>query len=226
MSGGVQDDAMATSERTVDRGRRRGRYLRIELGRELRDCRMAAGLSQAAVARAIGVDQTTVGKIERAACVGVSVQRLSELFAAVGHELGARAYPCGPPLRDAAHVALLQRAKRRIGDAWRWRVEVAVGPPGDLRAWDAVLEGPAASLALEAETSLRDVQALLRRIDAKLRDSGLPHVILVVADTRGNRGVVRAADAVLRTVFTVPPTATWAALRLGRDPGGNALLFG
>ncbi len=148
---------MGSRERAIDRGRRRGRYLRIELGRELRESRIAAGLSQAAVARAAGVDPGTVGKIERADVVGVSVQRLAELFAAVGHELGARAYPFGPPLRDAAHVALLQRAGRRIGDDWRWRVEVPVGQPGDPRAWDAVLESRAARVALEAETRLRDV---------------------------------------------------------------------
>ena len=216
---------MPPRERALDRGRRRGRYLRTELGHELRECRIAAGLSQAAVGRAVGIDQTAVGRIERAAVVGVTVQRLAELFAVVGHELAARAYPSGSPLRDAAHVALLKRAHQRIGDAWHWRAEVSVGLAGDLRAWDAVLDSPAARLALEAETRLRDIQALMRRIDAKLRDSGVAHAVLVVADTRGNRAAVSAAQDILVTVYTVSPTAAWAALRLGRDPGGNALVF-
>jgi transcriptional regulator with XRE-family HTH domain len=217
--------AMSTTEKAIDRGRRRGRYLRIELGRELHESRRAAGLSQAAIARAVGIHPSTVGKIERALFVGVSVERLAELFAVVGHEFGARAYPAGAPLRDAAHIALMGRVRRRAGDGWHWRYEVPVGPAGDSRAWDAVLESPNVRLALEAETRLRDVQALLRRIDLKLQNAGLSRVILVVADTRSNRAAVVAAESVLAAQFPVSPTAAWAALRLGRDPGGNALLF-
>jgi transcriptional regulator with XRE-family HTH domain len=217
--------AMATTEKAIDRGRRRGRYLRIELGRELHESRLSAGLSQAAVARAVGIHPATVGKIERALFVGVSVERLAELFAVVGHEFGARAYPAGAPLRDAAHLALMERVRRRASDGWHWRYEVPVGLAGDSRAWDAVLERPGLRLALEAETRLRDVQALLRRIDLKLRDSGLSRALLVLSDTRTNRAAVAAAGPALAALFPVLPTAAWAALRLGRDPGGNALLF-
>jgi len=216
---------MGTRERPVDRGRRRARQLRLDLGSELREGRLAAGLSQAAVAHAAGVDPTTVGKIERALVVGVSVQRLAELFAIVGQDLSVRAYPFGPPLRDAAHLALLRRAKTRMGDAWRWRHEVPVGLPGDPRAWDAVLEHDASRVALEAETRLRDAQALLRRLEAKSRDSGIPSIVLVLADTRVNRAAVGEAGDLLRPSFPVSATAAWAALRRGHDPGGSALLF-
>ena len=217
---------MATKERAIDRGRQRGRYVRTELGRERRECRLAAGLSLSAVGRAVGLHATNVGRIERAAVSGVSIQRMAELFAVVGHELGCRAYPAGPPLRDAAHVALIRRAKARIGGRWHWRAEAPVtADPGDARAWDALLESPSARVGLEAETRLRDVQALQRRIEAKVRDGAVSCVVLVVADTRGNRAAVAAAGPILALTFPVLPIAAWAALRAGRDPGGNALLF-
>jgi len=208
----------------VDRGRRRARQLHVQLGSELRECRVEAGLSQAAVARAVGVDASLVGKIERAGVAGVSVGRLAELFAVVGQDLAVRTYPFGPPLRDAAHVALLRRTRHRIGDAWRWRLEVPLGLPGDARAWDAVLELNDHWVGVEAETRLHDLQALLRRLETKARDCGSADVILVLADTRHNRAAVAAAGTLLRAAFPTAPAGAWAALRRGESPG-KALLF-
>ncbi len=216
---------MATRDRPIDRGRRRGRELRADLGRELRTARIGAGLSQAAVGHAVGIHRSAIGKIERATLAGVSIQRLAETLAIVGLELSCRAYPVGPPLRDAAHIALLGRSRDRIGAAWHWQYEVPMGLPGDLRAWDAVLAGATLRIGVEAETRLRDVQALLRRIEGKRRDSGVGRVLLIVGDTRGNRAAVHAAGPILGATFSIPPTAAWAALRRGRDPGGDAMLF-
>ena len=100
-----------------------------------------------------------------------------------------------------------------------------VGGQGDLRAWDAVLVRGTVRIGIEAETRLGDVQALLRRIELKCRDSGIERVIIVAADTRANRAAVAAAAALLGPSFSVSPSAAWAALREGRDPGGNAVLL-
>jgi transcriptional regulator with XRE-family HTH domain len=216
---------MSTTQRAIDRGRERGRRLRIELGRELREARLAAGLSQARLGRAAGIHASTVGRIERAEIVSASVQRFAELFALVGQELAARGYPVGPPIRDRGQVGLLTRFRARVRGEWLWRFEVPSGGAGDLRAWDAVLTHGQARVAVEAETRLGDIQALMRRIEIKCRDSGMDRVLLVVADTRSNRAAVAAAGAILESRFRMSATAAWAALRLGRDPGGSAILL-
>ena len=197
----------------------------MELGRELRECRLLAGISQAEHARVVGVHQTTIGRIERGELPSVSLQVLAECFAVLGHEFGARAFASGSPIRDAAHVDLLTRFRGRVSDSWHWSYEVPIGGAGDPRAWDAVISEGATRVPVEAETWLRDVQALLRRLDGKLQDAGGRHLVLVVADTRSNRDVVRAAGEIFRSAFPVSAAAALTALRDGRDPGGNALIF-
>ena len=97
--------------------------------------------------------------------------------------------------------------------------------PGDLRAWDGLLTRERLRIGVEAETRLRDVQAVLRRIEAKRRDDGVDRVILVLADTRTNREAVRAAAGILAAAFPIEGRDAWAALAAGLDPGGDALLF-
>jgi hypothetical protein len=139
-------------------------------------------------------------------------------------DLTVRAYPVSSPLRDAGHVALLQRLASRCSSSWRWSVEVAVDVPGDLRAWDASLTGAGVRIGVEAETRLRDIQALQRRIDGKRRDSRMDRVLLVVADTRSNRTALRAARIVLASSYPVPSRDALADLAAGRDPGGDAIV--
>ena len=64
---------------------------------------------------------------------------------------------------------------------------------GDLRAWDAALFGSSLRIGVDAETRLRDVQAVDRRVMLKLRDSGFDRAVLLVAATRSNRLAVAAA---------------------------------
>ena len=215
---------MPPRERLVDRGARRARLARQEMGRELWEARVAAGLTQKQLAQAVGVSRSEVGRIEAALRPAVSVDRLSQLLAVVGMELSVRAYPAGPPLRDAAHVALLGRFRARCSPDWRWASEVPVDLPGDPRAWDGHLVGADTRIGVEAETRLRDVQALQRRIEGKRRDSRVGRVLLVVADTRTNRAALRAAADLLAASYPVPATDALAALAGGRDPGGDAII--
>jgi hypothetical protein len=96
---------------------------------------------------------------------------------------------------------------------------------GDRRAWDAVISGVGFRIGVEAETRIRDVQELLRRIALKKRDGGVDRVILLVADTRANRATLRAFDAVLKSSFPVSSRDALAALGSGRDPGGDAIVI-
>jgi hypothetical protein len=96
---------------------------------------------------------------------------------------------------------------------------------GDLRGFDAALRLGALRIGIEAETRLYDLQALLRRVEAKKRDALVNRVVLVLADTRHNREAVALARAELAAAFPCPRAELLAALREGRDPGADGLLL-
>ena len=216
---------MGTTDRRVDRADRRGRRLVDELGREIRDARVAAGLSQASVGRAVGLDGSSVSRIERGQVTGVALLALSRLMGVVGLELSARAYPAGQPLRDRAHLALLGRLRSRLHSNVGWQAEVPLPVPGDQRGWDAVLTCGQSKIGADAETRPTDLQALVRRLALKQRDGHVDQVLLVLRDTRWNRAVVREHGDYLRSAFPIDRRAALAALGAGHDPGGNALLL-
>ncbi len=216
---------MSGRERSVDRGAGRGRAVAAGLARELRDARLDRGLSQEAVGRAVGLSGAQVSRIERGLVSGMSIEQMSRLLAVVGLELSARAYPSGPPLRDAAHVALLGRLRARLHRSLGWRTEVPLAKAGDPRAWDAVIRGAGWRVGVEAETRPRDAQALIRRISLKARDDRVDLVLLVLADTRNDHEFVRAACEVLASRFPTSGALVLGRLGLGLRPEGDALIL-
>jgi transcriptional regulator with XRE-family HTH domain len=215
---------MATRQRPVDRGRSRATHLRIELGRELRQARVASGLSQQAVASAAGSHPSQVSRLERALVVDASVRSYAVLFAILGMRLGARAHPDGDPLRDAAQARLLERFRKDLPPHARLLIEVPLGIASDRRAWDALLVLGGEECPVEAETALRDLQATDRRIALKLADSGRTRVILLVADTAANRAVLRAHRELLRVRYPLDGRAILGAIRAGRCPDASGIL--
>jgi transcriptional regulator with XRE-family HTH domain len=185
---------------------------------------MTAGLSLREVAFAAGVSHNKVWRIEHAKTLDVSVLDLTRVASAVGLDISLRFYPGGDPIRDAAHVQLLQRLRARIHPDLRWRTEVPLPIPGDRRAWDAAIAGVGFVIGVEAETRVRDAQAVARRVNLKQRDGGLDHVILLVADTRANRLALRAAQPELADTFPITPRIALAAVAEGRTPGGNSII--
>lgn len=215
---------MATRERPVDRGSRIAARARTALGDEIYRARRQAGLSQAAVARVVGVHRSTIGRIERGEIAGVSIDLLGRLCAAVGLDLALRAYPSGEPIRDAAHVALLGRLRSRLPADTPWRTEVPLPIPGDLRAWDAVIGGPADAIAVEAETRLFDIQALTRRLEQKRRDGRLERVILLVGNTVSNRRALVLVRDGLRVDYPLDTREILAALTESRAPAASGIV--
>ena len=217
---------MATREVARDRGALKARRILDEIGREIRDARLERSLSQTAVAVAARTSRSQVSRIERAEALNASVVELARLLSVVGLELSARAYPGGPPIRDAAHRALLDRLRRGSAASVAWRFEVPVGPPGDRRAWDAMMSIGTAQVAVEAETRPRDVQAVQRRIALKRRDSpDVAAVVLLLADTHHNRNLLRQEGEALRADLPVPGAAILEAVAAGRDPGGSGIVL-
>jgi transcriptional regulator with XRE-family HTH domain len=180
-------------------------------------------LSQGAVAAASGISQAQLSLIERGLYPGVRIEALACLCAVVGLELSIKAYPGGQPLRDRAHVELLERFHRAVGAAWTWAAEVPLPIPGDKRAWDRFLRGVGITIGIEGETRPTDLQELGRRLALKKRDGGVDRLILVLADTEWCRRLVRLND--LDAAFPIPGKVALKALAEGRDPGGDAIVL-
>ena len=138
-------------------------------------------------------------------------------------QLAASLYPSGDPVRDAPQLRLISRFRSRLHRSLRWRVEVPVPIAGDLRSGDGLVAGVDWNALVEAETHLGDVQLIERRSSAKQRDLGATRLILVVADTRHNREVIRLHEE-LRERFPIDARAGLRRLGNGEDPGGDCLL--
>jgi transcriptional regulator with XRE-family HTH domain len=215
---------VSTRDRALDRGTRRGRRFLIEIGQELRERRLQLGLSQGAVAVALGISRAQVSRIERAALPSLSLVTAARLASLLGLELAVRVFPGGPPLRDAGHAALLARFKGRVSEGFHWRTEVPLPIPGDQRAFDGLLTRPGLRIAVEAEMRLRDLQALQRRLELKKRDGAVDRLVLLVPDTRSNRDAIRAAGEGFETALPAGTRRVMSALAAGRDPGSDGLV--
>jgi hypothetical protein len=77
---------------------------------------------------------------------------------------------------------------------------------------------------VEAETLPRDAQALNRRIQLKVRDSGFDGALLIMPGTRRVREFLGAARPELAPAFPVDGRRAMELLRAGIDPGGSAIV--
>jgi transcriptional regulator with XRE-family HTH domain len=217
------DRAMPALERAIDRASERSRRAVVDMGREIHAARLTHGLSQASVAGSVGIAQSQLSEIERGRYLRASIETLGRLCAVVGLDLSIRAFPGGQPLRDRAHIELLDRFRRAVGPGWAWTSEAPLPIPGDKRAWDRVLKGAGLRIGVEGETRPTDMQDLGRRLALKKRDGGVQRLILVLADTTWCRRLVRLND--LDAAFPVPGKVALRALAEGRDPGGDAIVL-
>ena len=168
---------------------------------------------------------STWSRLERGMATRVAVVDLARALAVVGLDLHLRAYLGGAPLRDAPHAELLERLRSRLGSGARWNTEVPLPGSGDRRAWDALIIVSGVRVGVEAETRVRDTQALQRRLSLKRRDGGVDHVVLLLADSRHNRVFVRDAPPGFLVDFPVSGRAALRKLERGEDPGGSAIVL-
>ena len=192
---------------------------------EAREARLAAGLGQADVANALGLSVAQLSRIERGLSPDLTLATAARLHAVLGMRLSIRSYPEGDAIRDAAQLRLLGRFLDRCHPSLARAREVPLPISGDLRAWDATLRGPTFVVGVEAETRLRDVQALDRRLGLKERDGGLDRLILLVLGSRSNRATLRSYADTFRARFPVEGSRALELLGAGADPGGNALVI-
>jgi len=216
---------MPGHEKHVDRAERAARRALAELGRELRLARLNHDLSQRVAAEAAGISQVHWARLERGEAPSIPLPLLARALAVVGCDLHVRGYPAGSPVRDRAHLALLERLHRNIAGSVRWSTEVPFPNAGDRRAWDAIARIASIRVGIEAETRARDSQDLQRRLATKQRDGLVDHVILLLADTRHNRAFIAAAGEGFRAAFPIDGRTALERLKIGLDPGGNAIIL-
>jgi transcriptional regulator with XRE-family HTH domain len=206
-------------------GRRLARHITRTLGAEILAARLEAGISQTSAGLAAGMSHAQFGRIERGALQSLTFDQASRAAAAIGLRLVVKTYPDGDPARDAAHLATIERFRKRLPEQAVLRTEVPLPIQGDRRAWDAVLFLGHRRCACECETRLRDAQALERRLALKQRDGEMDLVILVVSDTRTNRAFLEQHREQLRGLLPLDSRQVLDAFRRGELPDRNGIVI-
>ena len=183
---------MATTQRIRDIAAERARRAVVDFGRDARDARRLANLSQEQVSKVVGISHGHLSRI-RARPGPESLDRSCD------QDRGCRwARPFDPDVSwrrsdprcrpgSAARTFSVARgadpllANRDPGRAGRRSTRLGWRP-----------HGARSAAGVEAVVHVHDWQALDRRISLRRRDLGIQLVILVLADTRHNRAVLRS----------------------------------
>lgn len=216
---------MAGRERVKAIGTRRGQWLVNEFGAAARDLRIGMGLSRRELATQLGVSESKLARWERGLPPHPDVMDAALLMAVLGHKLVVNWFPVGGGLRDAGHAALVSTLLAILPAHIARKVEAPIPISGDLRAWDLLLRLGESRCGVAVETRLRDWQALYRREEQKARDSGVDRILFVLLDSRANRLAVAEGGHAIRDALRLDGRTIWPALRAGRDPGANGLVF-
>jgi hypothetical protein len=171
------------------------------------------------------MSQSRISRIEHANADSISILDVVQVATLLGLELSVRAFPGGSPLRDAAHVELVGRLRRRVSGDFAWQVEVPMPSPYDQRALDVVLRRGNMRIGVEAEVRLTDVQAVVRRVSLKQRDAGLDCMLLLIRASQWNRRAVAQAKLVMDAAFPLGPRRVLSDLGAGRVPTANGLIL-
>lgn len=222
-----------------------------DLADAIRQFREDAGLSRLAVARAAGIDDAYLGRIEDGN-ERPSIETYVRVGRVLGADLSARYYPnTGPAIRDRLSAPMLEALISMLDPRWHPFTEVAVRKPS--RGWiDAVLHDARARrvVATELQSELRRLEQLIRwhaekaaslpSWDGWTRLGEEPQIsrLLIVRRTRATRAVVAQFAQQLRIAYPAHPDdalealstqqATWpgATLIWADLAGGSARLLG
>jgi transcriptional regulator with XRE-family HTH domain len=216
---------MSTTQTRLQRGRRRGTQVAQRALSELRVARRTVGVSQRSLAAQLGVTQAVVWRLEREGASDVSVVRLSEMASLLGLEVAVTLHPIGDPIRDRGQQALIGRFRALLSSGWQVTAEAPFPALGDARAWDLLVRLPTQRVGVEAETRIRDVQALVRRLRGRESHGGADHVLLVLSDSAVNRRLVGELREALGKEYAATPRVLLGALRRGEPLAGSGVLL-
>jgi transcriptional regulator with XRE-family HTH domain len=212
--------------RALDEAKRLARAAVAELGQELANARRAAGASQKTLARSLGWSQSRVSRIEGGSRTSVTIEEVACFASVVGLRFSPRLFVGGPRLRDATQLRTIDSYRAFVtACGWSCRIEEPLSITGDPRAFDLMIRRESVRVAHEFISRLRDTQGQLRPILAKQRDAGVGTLVLVMRDTVESRRAVAEAGAPLEDLFPLGPRMVLGAIREGRDPGSNGIVF-
>jgi transcriptional regulator with XRE-family HTH domain len=203
----------------------RGEQLTRQVGREIREARLAAGVSQGDLARAAAISQSRISRIERSVGRDATLVELSRVASFVGLKLWIKCFPALDGMRDAAQLRLLDGFSKRLAPRVSWRTEVPMPMPGDLRAVDGLATMPGCRIVVEAWMRLSDLQAQTRAAELKRRDLRADRLVILLADTPHNRRMLRASERAIRQSFPLGTRAILSAMADGRDPGADGVVL-
>jgi transcriptional regulator with XRE-family HTH domain len=228
--------AMASSKEAAEAHRRAGRIHR-SLADDIRRLREDAGVTRLQLAKAAGIDDSFLGRIEDGR-ERPSFDTYSKLALPLGADLNARLYPnTGPAIRDRHQARVLEALLESLHPRWRAYPEVAVRRPS--RGWiDAVLHETQVGLVVAAElqSDLRRLEQLIRWSTekvaslpswdafAQLGSVSATSQVLIVRSTRGTRSIGREFARQLTTAYPAHPADAMAALT-GTAPWPGAALI-
>ena len=221
---------MPSKETRQQAGHRRGVSLLKSIANELREARQVAGLSQQSLADALGCAQAEISRREHVDLRDLGIVTLAEMAAVLGLDLRASLFPQGQPIRDRGHQALISRLLAVLSPVWHRTAELPFPGPGDPRWWDLVLrlieDQIRQVVGVEAETRIRDHQALVRRMHGRQAHGGTDAVLLLLSDSATNRLLVGDLRLALGPEWATTPRALLAVLRVGRPlPGSGVILL-
>ncbi len=207
---------MPTNRVAIREGDRQARRQASRLGEEIRALRLRAGVTQAAVGRALGVDRTVVSRLERGdPRVGLGIRfRASALL---GAELRISAYAGSSPLiRDAAQAWIIETILALLDPRWLRTIEAPV-PGFGRRSVDLRLESPAGIVLLEIESRVGSLEEIVRELHGKREafatTSGSPiHVVLGLPRTAHHLAIVRHHPRTIESAFPASSEAIESAL--------------
>jgi len=233
----------ATIRTAIHEGDRQLRRTATRFGEESRLLRLRTGVSQAAVARAIGVDRATICRME-AGDPAVADRIRARAAAVLGADFRLSLYPDAAPLiHDAAHARLVEALLRLRHPSWRAKVEAPV-PGTGRRSTDLRLDRGDATILFEVETHVHALEAIIREgedkrsavaaavaadrsaANAAVAAARCVHVILVLPPTRHHRTLVAAHPGTIKSAFSASTADIRRALTSADVPWpGDGILW-
>lgn len=209
------------SRKAIHEGDRQLRRTSARFAEEFRGIRLRAGVSQAAVARAIGVTRSVICRIERGD-PSVSASIRAHAASVLGADFRFAIYPEATPLlHDAAHATMVEAILALRHPAWRAIVEAPVPGPGR-RSTDLRLDHGSAIVLIEVGSRVHAFEAVIREcaekrsaVAAVAGPQRRVHVVLAVPPTRHHRALVATHPGIVAAAF---PASNAALIRALSDP--------
>jgi transcriptional regulator with XRE-family HTH domain len=217
---------MSVKETRVDRGKRQSAEIVTTLLTRIKEARVEANLSQVSLATKLGWTQTRYSLFERNV-EPITVQDVCLAAAILGFKPALELYRVEEGLRDRGHTRLISRCRELLSPLWHVTHEVPFPTLGDLRSWDLLIRlGTSYRVGVEAETRLRDIQELARRIRQRELHGGVDAILVILSDSAHNRRHVHELRTVLGQAFGTPALDLLPALKAGQPlPGSGVLLI-